>query len=394
MKELKEQMWVLDRYTNQTCTGPATALPMGMSSSATAHHHHHGGLHGHGHMTASTSSGHMPFGGGGAGNGLGYDLDNGGNLDGLNLSDALMSSRVSSPISVDDDGAAPPASPTLRVSPSIDAMVRQQQRMLDDGLAWYWPLNEGDGVPREATSDAVGQLCGSSWAVSTISPPSYEETYDQTGSMSMCRSFVNNKKFSDVQFEVGGQTVYAHRVVLAMHSPYFRAIFEGPWFETQQKRNFNRNLTANGSTEKRQKRFRVELPDVPLHAFLFMLEWMYVGSARLPGTTAGGDISSSSLSSSSDMKVVVEILQCADKFGVVVLKQKCVKVLKQGMTLENVAMLLELGTRLMLDSMVEACLAYIFGNWEVLKDNEDLKTGILENVFQELEETFQNAKFY
>jgi len=354
-EELKEQMWVLDRYTNQTAAARPPLPRVSLPSSAPP--------------TDLIS---------GAGNGMTFGLE-GGNLDTLGLSDELVSGCMDIP------------SGSMRCSPSYE--FTPQQRLVDDGLAWYWPLNEGDGVPHEAITDAAGQLCGPSWAVSTISPPSYEETFDQPVGMSMCRSFVNNKKFSDVQFDVGGQTVYAHRVVLAMHSPYFRAIFEGPWFETQQRRNFNRSLTANGSTEKRQKRFRVELPDVPLNAFLFMLEWMYVGSAKIPGTSAPGDDNDGS-TTGSEMKVVVEILQCADKFGVVPLKQKCIKILKQSMTLDNVAMLLELGTQLMLDSMVEACLGFVFGNWEVLKDSADLKNGILENVFSELAETFQNAKFY
>lgn len=234
------------------------------------------------------------------------------------------------------------------------------------GMAWYWPLSEGEGNPVEVLTGAEAAMFGASWAVSTISPPSYEETYNQPEGMMMCKSFVNNKQFSDVEFEVGGETVYAHRVVLAMHSPFFRAIFDGPWFESR------RDNMGHGHS-------KIPLPDVPLNAFLFMLEWMYVGTGSIPV---------------GDMSMVVEILQCADKFGVVGLKQKCVKLLKEGMTLDNVATLLELGTRLMLDSMVEACLSFIFTNWEVMKSDPALKNGILENVFHELEATFQTSKFY
>ncbi len=177
----------------------------------------------------------------------------------------------------------------------------------------------------------------------------------------MCRSFVNNQQFSDVQFEVGGETVYAHRVVLCMHSTFFRAILEGPWSESNRE----------GGVHK-----AIPLPDVSLNAFLFMLEWMYAGVSTIP------------------VQMTVEILLCADKFGVVPLKLKCAKLLQESMNLENVITLLELGTQLMLDSLVEACLSLIFLNWDVLKNNEDLKTGTLEHVYEQLELTFRTSKFH
>ena len=41
------------------------------------------------------------------------------------------------------------------------------------------------------------------------------------------RSLFNNPELSDVRFLVDGQTVYGHKVVLAMGSPVFKSMFFG-----------------------------------------------------------------------------------------------------------------------------------------------------------------------
>ena len=47
------------------------------------------------------------------------------------------------------------------------------------------------------------------------------------------RSLFNNPKLSDVRFAVDGQTVYGHKLILAMGSPVFERMFFG---ELKEKR--------------------------------------------------------------------------------------------------------------------------------------------------------------
>ena len=47
------------------------------------------------------------------------------------------------------------------------------------------------------------------------------------------RSLFNNPKLSDVRFLVDGQTVYGHKVILAMGSPVFESMLFG---ELKEKR--------------------------------------------------------------------------------------------------------------------------------------------------------------
>ena len=47
------------------------------------------------------------------------------------------------------------------------------------------------------------------------------------GIQNAARSMFNNQELSDVRFLVEGQTVYAHKFVLAMGSPAFKSMFFG-----------------------------------------------------------------------------------------------------------------------------------------------------------------------
>ena len=48
------------------------------------------------------------------------------------------------------------------------------------------------------------------------------------------RSLFNNPELSDVQFLVDGQTVYGHKLILAMGSPVFKSMFFGELKETRE----------------------------------------------------------------------------------------------------------------------------------------------------------------
>ena len=52
--------------------------------------------------------------------------------------------------------------------------------------------------------------------------------------LTKAQSLFNNPELSDVRFFVGGQTVYGHKVILAMGSPVFKSMFFGELKEQRE----------------------------------------------------------------------------------------------------------------------------------------------------------------
>ena len=53
--------------------------------------------------------------------------------------------------------------------------------------------------------------------------------------LSEARSLFNNPELSDVRFLIDGQTVYGHKVILAMGSPAFKSMFFGDLKEKREE---------------------------------------------------------------------------------------------------------------------------------------------------------------
>lgn len=114
--------------------------------------------------------------------------------------------------------------------------------------------------------------------------------------------FCNNEQFSDVVFLVEGRRIYGHKMVLSIVSEFFRTMFASSFRESQ-------------ATE-------IEIQDASYNAFLIVLEYIYTGSLSGMDTT--------------NIEVVVEILELADRFFLDNLKQVCERMLRGAINDETV----------------------------------------------------------
>ncbi|XP_064643279.1 uncharacterized protein LOC135497364 [Lineus longissimus] len=165
-------------------------------------------------------------------------------------------------------------------------------------------------------------------------------------------SLVNSERFSDVQFEVEGQTFYAHRNVLVSRSDYFRAMF------------------CDGLRESASQN-TIRMPDISPEAFLAMLEFIY----------------SNKIWSKLDSFTLVELMRVADMFSLDGLKQVVRGTLASDITTENVVQIYtEASTKLpVLDDIRTMCLDFISENFEEVTKSAafcDLPQAIMLEVVQ------------
>ena len=142
------------------------------------------------------------------------------------------------------------------------------------------------------------------------------------------RKFLNNDEFSDVTFIVQGQFVYAHRIVLSLVSERFRAMFSSGFRESVDR--------------------EIPLPDVSLHEFMQMMEYIYTGALpRFKVIVDARECQGEALPYSStrvidveSLRGVLNLLTCADSFMIDHLIEVCEKMLRDAVTSDTVHTLL------------------------------------------------------
>ncbi|GJN36679.1 hypothetical protein PR202_gb25562 [Eleusine coracana subsp. coracana] len=135
----------------------------------------------------------------------------------------------------------------------------------------------------------------------------------------------------DVTFSVGGETFTAHRAVLALRSPVFRAELFGPMRE--------------GSAHE----IVVTIEDMHPDVFRALLYFLYTDS--LP------DFDSQYGKAKSEM--IRHLLVAADRYAVDRLKLICQNILCQNLDVENVATTLALSCQHSCDKLKDICLKYL-----------------------------------
>lgn len=157
--------------------------------------------------------------------------------------------------------------------------------------------------------------------------------------------FFNDEEFSDVKFIVQGRTVYGHKMVLALVSDIFRAMFTAGFRESS-------------STE-------IEITDCSYDAFLAVMEYIYTGAhPNIPPVSTTFDPASNGGNSkahaaSDQAGRIVEILELADRFFLDHLKQICETQLQTFVNLDSVEYLLQVAQKTNAMQLLAVCLHLI-----------------------------------
>jgi speckle-type POZ protein len=135
---------------------------------------------------------------------------------------------------------------------------------------------------------------------------------------------LEEKEGFDVSFSVEGETVEAHRFVLAMRSPVFRAELYGPMMEARTGQ-------------------RITIKDMQPAVFRALLHFIYTDSLHLEG----------------DTEMVRLLLVAADRYAMERLKLVCQSILCEGLNADTVATTLALADQHNCGKLKDACLEFI-----------------------------------
>lgn len=145
---------------------------------------------------------------------------------------------------------------------------------------------------------------------------------------SQTSALYRSQEFTDVTFVVEGSKFFAHRVILAARSDYFRALLYGGMRET------------NPETE-------IEIKDTTAPAFDALLKYVYTGKVFL-----------------SDFKeeTILELLSLAHKYGFLALESALQGYLKATLSISNVCVVFDSALLYQMSDLCSTCLCFLDRN--------------------------------
>lgn len=131
---------------------------------------------------------------------------------------------------------------------------------------------------------------------------------------------MNNSRFSDVTFVVGGQPFHAHKIALLDASDAFRAMFDGGY--------------------KEQEAPAIEIPNITLEVWEAMMRCIYTGTVVVPAEMAQ------------------DLLRAADQYLLESLKPLCESVIAQDVTVDNVGCVFDLADTFHAPNLKNNCVQF------------------------------------
>eukprot|EP00112_Aurelia_sp_Birch-Aquarium-sp1_P023191 Seg681.3 transcript_id=Seg681.3/GoldUCD/mRNA.D3Y31 product="RCC1 and BTB domain-containing protein 1" protein_id=Seg681.3/GoldUCD/D3Y31 len=148
-------------------------------------------------------------------------------------------------------------------------------------------------------------------------------------------SAFNDKENADLTFLVEGQAIHVHKAILKIRCDYFRSMLQTHWEENQKS--------------------EIEISEFSYTVFKSFLKYLYTDEVDLPPGDAIGLLDLANL-------------YCEEK-----LKKKCEKLIKQSISVENAAMLLDASIKYNAKDLEEFCFNFITGHMTAVTQTETFK---------------------
>jgi len=149
------------------------------------------------------------------------------------------------------------------------------------------------------------------------------------------REMINCEQYSDVTFLVGGESVYAHRAILAQRCEHFAAMFRSGMRESHEK--------------------EIEIPSISKPVFLLLMEYFYTDSVKI------------------DLEHAVELYITADLYQLDRLRDMCCTVVKRNLSGENATLLLQGAADVHCQVLKDICMEFIVTNFDAISKSDEIK---------------------
>ena len=181
-----------------------------------------------------------------------------------------------------------------------------------------------------------GGSCGSDYlndffALDT-DPPEYPRITNPTSQQLVGRRlkyFCNKEEFADVIFFVEGRRIFAHKMILALASDFYAAMFS----------------VTNGFKETSTGCPEIDVPDCSYEAFLCIMEYIYSGNEPKLDSLC--------------IDKVVDVLEMADQLLLDHLKQRCEQILQPAVDENNVEFLLQVAQKTNAMQLESVCYHFV-----------------------------------
>ncbi|XP_011268118.1 RCC1 and BTB domain-containing protein 1 [Camponotus floridanus] len=174
----------------------------------------------------------------------------------------------------------------------------------------------------------------------------YDNTKGKSNILECLEEAFNDSSTSDLTIQVEKQSIHVHKAILMIRCQYYRNMFKYNWKENDQ------NIIT-------QDQFSYNV-------YKAFLEYLYTGIINLPS------------------EKVLELAQLADAYGETNLKENCVLLIKQTITVSNVAMIYKEAVQYNSQEVEEICFQFALDHLtdmvqteNFINLNEDIKTNFL-----------------
>jgi len=150
------------------------------------------------------------------------------------------------------------------------------------------------------------------------------------------KSMLNNEEFSDVQFRVEGQIIYAHKNVLAARCEHFKAMFSSGMRESVER--------------------EILIPDTSFAIFLSLLEFLYTDNVD-----------------SLNAEEAILLFSAADLYNLERLKDMAAVVVRRAINDDNAAKLLQVSHDSHASDIKDICLQFVISKFDTISKSEGIQ---------------------
>jgi RCC1 and BTB domain-containing protein len=130
----------------------------------------------------------------------------------------------------------------------------------------------------------------------------------------------DDQRTSDLKFNIDGRYIHVHKAILRVRCEHFRSMFQSSWDEDSKS--------------------EIEVTQFPFGVYHAFLQYLYTDEVNVPPEEAIG------------------LLDLANSYCECDLKQKCERLIRHGISIENVAMLYAAAIKFEAKSLEEYCFRF------------------------------------